>query len=910
MDGLSLAASVVAVIQLTGSCLKLSRRWLGPSEFSSTDLATVTMTLYAFTGAIKTFQTHLEIHEDDQVRLSSLEHLSRVLERSAEALDVVRSFLDKGGFIGKHLIGPKFDRKLKASLKALEAAKELFGYALHADHQTILLGVERYIRNLSEDLRDFQDGVNTSLKRLHENGDETYEEVKRARREHQESISRIQAVVDRQDARGNDEERQVILDWLTAIDYAPQQNDFINRRQSGTGQWLLDSAEYRAWLNAKGKTLFCPGIPGAGKTILTSIVVGDLGTRFSKDPTVGLAYIYCNFQRQNEQKVESLLANLLKQVAERQFSPPESLKALYDQHKHERTHPSFDEVSSTFQSVVAIHARVFVVVDAVDECQASDRCRAKFLSELFNIQARYGINLLVTSRFIPEIVDRFRDAVTLEIRANNEDVERYIEGHWEQLPSFVQRNRPIQEEIKAGISNAVDGMFLLAEIYLGLLDDKVTPRAIRKAVQGFQKQGPASSEDTDAKVQVLAHAYRQAMERINGQKPGRKKLAMDVLAWITCAKRPLTTVELQHALAVEAGEAGIDEENIPHIEEIVSVCSGLVTVDRESDIIRLVHYTTQEYFERAQEEWFPDADLDITTTCATYLSFNTFSSGFCQTDDEFEERLRSNPLYDYAAHNWGAHACQLPGCDQVVVDFLTDTTKTEAAGQALMAAERSWRRHYSQYVPKQITGLHLAACLGLNEAVCRLIRHWRNVEPKDSYERTPLSWAAQNGHEAVVQLLIAMGEIEVNAKDLYGRTPLSWAARNGHEAVVKLLVATGKADINAKDSCGQTPLLWAARNGHEAIVQLLLAIGKVDVNTGDNIFETPLLRAAENRHEAVTQLLLATGKVNIDVKDGSNGRMPLSWVTRNGHKVIFKQLLATGKVIVDVKDSSDGRTPL
>lgn len=58
----------------------------------------------------------------------------------------------------------------------------------------------------------------------------------------------------------------------------------------------------------------------------------------------------------------------------------------------------------------------------------------------------------------------------------------------------------------------------------------------------------------------------------------------------TCAKRPLTTLELQHALAVEVGESELDEENFPEIEDMVSVCAGLVTVDEECGIIRLVHY--------------------------------------------------------------------------------------------------------------------------------------------------------------------------------------------------------------------------------------------------------------------------------------------------------------------------------
>ena len=85
------------------------------------------------------------------------------------------------------------------------------------------------------------------------------------------------------------------------------------------------------------------------------------------------------------------------------------------------------------------------------------------------------------------------------------------------------------------------------------------------------------------------------MERIEGQVIHQNELAKQVLSWITCAKRPLTTAELQHALAVEVDEAELDEENVPQIEDMVSVCAGLVTIDEESDIIRLVHYTTQDY---------------------------------------------------------------------------------------------------------------------------------------------------------------------------------------------------------------------------------------------------------------------------------------------------------------------------
>jgi Cdc6-like AAA superfamily ATPase len=252
------------------------------------------------------------------------------------------------------------------------------------------------------------------------------------------------------------QQRQAILDWLTPIDYAAQQQDFISRRQAGTGQWLLDSEEFQTWLNSDKQTLFCPGIPGAGKTILTSIVVEELTTQFYNNPTIGIAYLYCNFRRKDEQKAQDLLASLLKQLSEERPSFPDSVKSLYDKHKEKRTRPSLDEISRTLQSVAGTYSRVMIIVDALDECQVSDGCRMTFLTEMFSLQTQTRANLFATSRFILDITEKFNGSTALEIRAYDEDVRQYLGGRISQSgQKLLEIHR---EEIKIEITKAVDGM--------------------------------------------------------------------------------------------------------------------------------------------------------------------------------------------------------------------------------------------------------------------------------------------------------------------------------------------------------------------------------------------------------------------------------------------------------------------
>lgn len=185
-----------------------------------------------------------------------------------------------------------------------------------------------------------------------------------------------------------------------------------------------------------------------------------------------------------------------------------------------------------------------------------------------------------------------------------------------------------------------------------------------------------------------------------------------------------------------------------------------------------------------------------------------------------------------------------------------------------------------------------------------------------SKKKSVFSNIAELGDEVVLAFLCTLGKLDLESKDGRGRTALSWAAMNGHEAVVKLLLDKG-ADVESKDGSGHTPLSWAAMNGREGIVKVLLDTGKVDVNWKDKDGWTPLLSAAsrmalslsaEKGYKAILKMLLNMDKVDIDSKD-KNDRTPLSWAAEKGHEAVVKMLLDTGKVDIDSEDK-DYQTPL
>ena len=212
-----------------------------------------------------------------------------------------------------------------------------------------------------------------------------------------------------------------------------------------------------AWVSGKGSALLCWGLPGAGKTILTSLMIDELATRYRNKPDIAIAHVYLEHRQQDGQKIEHIFESLLRQLVSGQPAVPDTLRSLYEDHKADGSRPAFNEISQNIRLMAASYAKIFIVIDALDEFPAGGR-RERLLDEIFNLQADCSANIFCTSRPIPEITEKFGQA--LEVRARAQDVRTYLESQIVHLPAFVARSQGLREHIKNEIVKAADGMYV------------------------------------------------------------------------------------------------------------------------------------------------------------------------------------------------------------------------------------------------------------------------------------------------------------------------------------------------------------------------------------------------------------------------------------------------------------------
>ncbi|OAQ61600.1 ankyrin repeats (3 copies) domain-containing protein [Pochonia chlamydosporia 170] len=231
-------------------------------------------------------------------------------------------------------------------------------------------------------------------------------------------------------------------------------------------------------------------------------------------------------------------------------------------------------------------------------------------------------------------------------------------------------------------------------------------------------------------------------------------------------------------------------------------------------------------------------------------------------------------------------------------------------------------RNQEQTVKKalQVWGMREENCITARESAYSILEHrvlqaltymgWTfMVSPGHPIlTRSPLFWAADHEHVAIVRMLLESGEFDVHQRDPQGNSLLHIAAGWGKDAIVKLLLDMDELDADVKDEGGHTPLYCAVAADSPSTMKLLLQTGKFDAGETDAKGRTLLSIAAGTGKVAALRYLMGLWEGDIDKAD-VYGRTTLSYAAGSGHESIEKMLLDSGRVDANSTDKA-GWTPL
>ena len=555
--------------------------------------------------------------------------------------------------------------------------------------------------------------------------------------------------------------------------------------------------------------------------------------------------------------------------------------SIYRRHSLGQARPLLGDLTDLLVGQLAVYDRIYLIVDALDECPEGNGARGAvidLLRTLRKISTR--CSLFVTSRIEATFQIEFggEGCLRLDISANDSDVRRFVQSnikrHW-RIARAVEDDPSLQETIVAYLTMKAQGMFLLANLQLRLLSGAISIKRLREALDRL----PSS----------LMGVYDAIMFKIGSQSSEDRAVAQEILYWVSNAKRPLTIAELQCALSIEVGSLELDSQNSIFENDMVDLCGSLITVERATSIIRLVHYTAQEYLLSGSHVFSPGLSGCVALKCLSCLSLEDCRRGPCASDSELENRLQNIPLLEYAAKYWGHHMKDSRATETIgpAVDLLQDKSLLASTWQ-IMHIPNARYPNYSQTYPQWASGLQLAAYFDLVGLVHRLVDCGIDMEIQDDYYGRPLHAAAAGGSLNVCRLLVLKG-VDVNARGGRLDSALQAAAFAGHDEVVQFLLDVN-ADPNAQGGLYVTPLQAASPKGHSHIAQTLLQRGAtVDAQISSG--RTALHCAAMHGHLPIVKLLLQRG-AKVDSRDNDNGRTALSWAAWNGHSDTVDLLFA------------------
>ena len=787
-DPFSLATGIAGLISLSLQVTKITQQYIQGVRNSSKDINDFLQELAALTDVLRQLDAFLKKDEAGARSFDQTSVLVKTYKACRSSLEKTRSALQSR--VNEHkllkaLTWPFVGKEHQEVVSAMLRWIHTFQFALTIDGCVLLskassevsailtnqlktLDETKKIAHLVPGLLRSTEKATDSLSEVL-NAVSSLVEIQKSVTSLGETVQNIERIAlesrEHEFRLSREQKKQAVLQWLSPLDFRPKQLDTLSRRTPSTGEWLLIEENFKSWVDGSGPScLFCSGIPGGGKTILTSLVINYLESRIEAFKPV-VAYIFFDYKDQGRQTITAILRSLLRQVIESIGEVPQSIQQSYDALPPSNEENSMDEDQciTLLENLIKNEPRdAYFIFDALDECPDIDHNSNEARSRITSAMKRLAIvgRLFITARPHVHPVTVIPDCHRLEIRATDPDMRCYIDGRikeHQRLLRLVGSDPHLADRLNETLCRKANGMFLLTRLQMDSLVNQTSARHVLKALQLLPEK--------------LNETFGDAIDRIKGQSQEYWQLARQVISWIFYAKKPLKISELQEMLAIEPEDTKFDPSGLHESNLILEVCCGLVSIDEQDETIRLVHYSFQEYLTTCWHGHWPKAEETVAATCLTSLTLEG-----CSIYGVLPLHRRS---FRYVRRYWSEHV--KGPLEQILEDQILRVLETD---------KYAYRMHESGHeLASRTTPLHIVASLGLNHLISVLVKRKYNLDVRDSNGYTPLGRAVLTGERTAVLQLLDRGA-DPNAGS--GReTPLFIASTNKDLATMELLINYG-----------------------------------------------------------------------------------------------------------------------
>ncbi|OQV01238.1 NACHT domain-containing protein [Cladophialophora immunda] len=508
-----------------------------------------------------------------------------------------------------------------------------------------------------------------------------------------------------------------IRDWIAGNNTSDSHELALRDREdyAQTGLWITQNEKVSSWLTddlPRSSILWMHGIPGAGKTILASIIIeACLKQQQSKT-----AYFYCRHDDIGTTNCVSILKGLLAQ----QIYWYPVLVPYFNEQRLQRGEAvlTFDKTAKNlFETVCEEGERQYIVLDGLDECRPEER--KSILSFLTSLVTRIDgrnpskLRVLIVSQEEPDIRRWLSSAEEFPLKRedNSQDIRTFVQARIAEIQRKFELSVEASNLLAEHTCRNAAGQFLFAKLVLEHLLSQLTVKHFEREVEAehFPKK--------------LEEAYDRIIERIKLRLHDHEwDFVQQFLGWMTCAARPLKWHEIQGAMAISVDEQEVDFQRRRIRETAQDLCGPLVTVYR--DRVILVHSTAKRFIAVTKHVDLLAVESRFASLCLEYLAFPHFDG-----DVKVENVLNGSYAFaDYAVAKWIYHFDKILGQFASQVDAMQSDTY-EAVVQELCEAVENMVRECAD----DLRGSHAEAEASqlkarLKPEVCRLLTDFEGAE--------------------------------------------------------------------------------------------------------------------------------------------------------------------------------------